>query len=25
MNQKHKDVNGYDGNCIKCHADGKKP
>ena len=24
MNNKHREVNGYDGNCIKCHADGRE-
>jgi hypothetical protein len=25
MANKHKEVPGYDGNCLKCHADGRKP
>ncbi|MBP7694545.1 MAG: hypothetical protein KA764_21670, partial [Anaerolineales bacterium] len=24
MDREHKDEKGYDGNCLKCHADGRK-
>ncbi len=25
MDEKHKEINGYTGNCLACHADGRKP